>query len=1132
VLKLPFGLAFCDLYTREGLVRLDQQFCKALHHRDSELAERLQYARQNFLEAKEESALILALAPILEQFIVTTFAIEPALHTIQATHDEATLLASCKRLFIQRYVAKRWSNEKAANLTTTHVTKELTTFLGEGWSLPVFAKQTLLWLEQKQEPELRAAETYTAWALYTPEGRHHHRHDSLFHLPQAIDSAPLLSLQERTLADKTVLEQAGGEAHLRDGFGCTEPAMRHDYAIGEAHYCIHCHPQGKDSCRTGLRDKEGAIVKNAQNVTLWGCPLEEKISEMNLLKSQGSVIGALAVAMIDNPLLAATGNRICNDCMKACIYQKQEPVDIPAIETRTLQDVLELPWGVEIYSLLSRWNPLHFNRPLPKPDTGRQILVVGMGPAGFNLTHHLLNDGHHVVGIDGLKIEPFAIDFYPIERWQDITETLDTRVPQGFGGVAEYGITVRWDKNYLTLIRLLLERRQQFALFGGVRLGSTVTIDDAWEMGFDHIALATGAGKPTLLDIPGAMARGVRAASDFLMALQSTGAALRTANTNLQLRLPAVVIGGGLTAVDTATEILAYYPLQVEKFLSRYEILVHRLGRKHVEAMWQEEEREIAAIFIDHAMQIRHERIQAATEKRPVNLIPLLQAWGGATILYRRTWQEAPSYRLNHEEVAKALEEGIWLLPEVVPVAIHCDNYGHANQVELEETGSKRRYPIAAYSILVAAGTIPNTHIAKESKGYIQIHNHYFRTKNTAGETTQPVKGNPKPKTPAVIAWQHADGRAISFFGDTHPSYAGNVVKAMASAKQGYPILSACLEIRTAPPAINVFKRCRTEWQATVDSVHRLTQNIVEVIVKAPAAAKHFQPGQFFRLQNYHAQAPATAINGTPTILAMEGLAMTGASVNVEQGLVSTIILEMGGSSSLCKLLRPGEPVVFMGPTGHPTPIPSAAKVLLIGGGLGNAVLFSIGKALRAKGSQVIYLAGYKTTQDRFHVAEIEAAADQVIWCCDHAILSINRPQDLSLHGSILEGLRHYVHDQKAIFAANEAKQMVVIGSDGMMAAVKQALTGELTSHFSPELTALASVNSPMQCMMKEICAQCIQRLVDPETGQESYVYTCANQDQCLTHVDFSHLQQRLQQNQLQEKLTSLWLEAAQGTLS
>ena len=111
-------------------------------------------------------------------------------------------------------------------------------------------------------------------------------------------------------------------------------------------------------------------------------------------------------------------------------------------------------------------------------------------------------------------------------------------------------------------------------------------------LGFDHIALAAGAGRPTVLDIPNGLARGVRTASDFLMALQLTGAAKSESIANLQVRLPVVVIGGGLTAIDTATESLAYYPVQVEKFLSRYEALARRTRRNGRAPAWNEEERE------------------------------------------------------------------------------------------------------------------------------------------------------------------------------------------------------------------------------------------------------------------------------------------------------------------------------------------------------------------------------------------------------------------------------------------------------------------------------------------------------------------------------------------------------------
>ena len=146
-------------------------------------------------------------------------------------------------------------------------------------------------------------------------------------------------------------------------------------------------------------------------MTLAGCPLEEKISEMHTLKAEGVPLGAFAMMVVDNPMVAGTGHRICNDCMKSCIYQKQEPVDIPQAETRTLKDVLALPWGFEIYGLLTRWNPLNIRKPVAKPASGRKVLVAGLGPAGFTLSHYLLNDGHTVVAVDGLKIEPLPPEY-------------------------------------------------------------------------------------------------------------------------------------------------------------------------------------------------------------------------------------------------------------------------------------------------------------------------------------------------------------------------------------------------------------------------------------------------------------------------------------------------------------------------------------------------------------------------------------------------------------------------------------------------------------------------------------------------------------------------------------------------
>ena len=152
-------------------------------------------------------------------------------------------------------------------------------------------------------------------------------------------------------------------------------------ALDQSHYCIWCHEQGKDSCAHGLLEKKAADAPPAANpfkkspfgVTLAGCPLEEKISEFHKLRAEGWPLAALAIICVDNPLVAGTGHRICNDCMKSCIYQKTDPVDIPQAETRILKDVLALPWGFEIYSLLTRWNPLNVRQPVPQapPESGR-----------------------------------------------------------------------------------------------------------------------------------------------------------------------------------------------------------------------------------------------------------------------------------------------------------------------------------------------------------------------------------------------------------------------------------------------------------------------------------------------------------------------------------------------------------------------------------------------------------------------------------------------------------------------------------------------------------------------------------------------------------------------------------------
>ena len=259
----------------------------------------------------------------------------------------------------------------------------------------------------------------------------------------------------------------------------------------------------------------------------------------------------------------------------------------------------------------------------------------------------------------------------------------------------------------------------------------------------------------------------------------------------------------------------------------------------------------------------------------------------------------------------------------------------------------------------------------------------------------------------------------------------------------------------------------------------------------------------------------------------MEGLALTGAWVDRERGLVSTIVLEMGGSSDICAQLKPGEPVVLMGPTGSPTEIAADETVILAGGGLGNAVLFSIGHAFRNAGSRVLYFAAYRKAIDRYKIADIEAAADAVVWCCDEPPGFVpGRPQDRSFVGNIVQAMHAYATGRlgEQPIAFDDADRIIAIGSDKMMAAVASARANLLKPHLKPGHRGIASINSPMQCMMKEICAQCLQPHRDPLTGKVSYVFSCFSQDQSIESVDFDALDARLSQNTVQEKLTARWV--------
>src|SRR5262249_19391724 len=152
-------------------------------------------------------------------------------------------------------------------------------------------------------------------------------------------------------------------------------------------------------------------------------------------------------------------------------------------------------------------------------------------------------------------------------------------------------------------------------------------------------------------------------------------------------------------------------------------------------------ERSVAGEFLAHARAIRAERARAANEGGEPKIVELLQSWGGVTIAYRKRLVDSPSYTLNHEEVEKALEEGIRFAENLTPAAVDVDEFGYCRGLAVtrsltHEDGSAAeiRATLPARTVLVAAGTQPNTVLAREDAANFHLDGRYFQACDEQGQ--------------------------------------------------------------------------------------------------------------------------------------------------------------------------------------------------------------------------------------------------------------------------------------------------------------------------------------------------------------------------------------------------------------
>ncbi len=415
-------------------------------------------------------------------------------------------------------------------------------------------------------------------------------------------------------------------------------------------------------------------------------------------------------------------------------------------------------------------------------------------------------------------------------------------------------------------------------------------------------------------------------------------------------------------------------------------------------------------------------------------------------------------------------------------------------------------------SLLIAAGTAPNISAKLEDGLDFEISQKYF-AEIDENHKHYPISHSARPKNFSVITKIDENSKkAVSFFGDLHPNFEGNVVKAMKSSKVGHQEINRILqfEIKNSQSEKGDFwQKINSEFLVKIEKVEKLSEHVFEVFVKAPLLANQTQVGQIFRLQNYHALA--NKIDGQ--IMAMEGVTVTALSVDKDEGIISGIVVNTGGSTSLIGNFKVGEPCVFMGPSGKPTEIPQNETVVFVGGGRGNQPLTALAEAFSANGCQVLFFAGYR--KKSYIVRE-----ERMKKSCAELIISIEDEvaEDGCFQGSVIESIKNY-------FSKNQLKidRIFTIGNDRLMHEVAKLRHQKTIPAFAQAAYAIASLNSPMQCMLKGVCSQCLQKRVD-EKGEVEFFYSCADQDQNIDRFDFTHLHNRCEQNSLAEKISRMWI--------
>ena len=196
-MKINYNLSFKDLYQIDGLKKIDKLFLESLQKADNTIYQKLLKSRQNPDKIDSESELIILLSPFLEKFLTELFYLKNKILNLSNYKKTLSNLFLCKKLFLQKRVIRKFTNEEIENFDIEHITKKIQNRINNISELNI-ANDVMNLLEKEIENQkiLDLYAKYSAWAVLSKEGRLQHKDSVLFNLPEKIESQNLVHLQE------------------------------------------------------------------------------------------------------------------------------------------------------------------------------------------------------------------------------------------------------------------------------------------------------------------------------------------------------------------------------------------------------------------------------------------------------------------------------------------------------------------------------------------------------------------------------------------------------------------------------------------------------------------------------------------------------------------------------------------------------------------------------------------------------------------------------------------------------------------------------------------------------------------------------------------------------------------------